>query len=94
MFNTSNNIITSVSKNINREIKIYIDEKIDSLRESSKLSQTNYIINNFLDEKFKLFDFSTYNNKYLRKVVKNYELINQKYFNYIVGGTINLCKIY
>ena len=82
---------------INNSIKIKknIDKSINTLKKYKKQPK-EYIINNNLDKEIKSFNYSTYNNKYSRKIVKNYvnnsKIMNQKYFNYIVGGTINLCK--
>jgi len=79
----------------NNFIKENIDKYINSLRKL-KTQPTKYIINNYLNKKMNSFTYNTYNNKYSRKIVKNYvnnsKIIKQKYFNYIVGGTINLCK--
>ena len=90
-YKSSNNLV----ENMNIEIKKYIDEKIN-LKEFDSPNQTKYILNNYLNEQIKSFNFRTYNDKYSRKIVKNFvnnsKIINQKYFNYIVGGTINLCK--
>jgi len=74
-------------------LKKIIDNLINLLKHKRP---NDYIINNYLDEKIKLFNINTYNDKYSRKIVKNYinnsNINNQKYFNYIIGGTINLCK--
>ena len=55
----------SIKKNILQEIKNKIDNNIIFAR--NKLGLDNYLFN-----KFRSFNFNTYDNKYTRKIVKNY----------------------
>jgi len=80
----------SIKKTILQEIKNKIDNNIIFAR--NKLGLDNYLFN-----KFRSFNFNTYDNKYTRKIVKNYvsnkdriKILNQIYYNYILGGSINL----
>jgi len=83
----------SVKKNILQEIKNKINNNI--IIAKNKLEDLG--LDNYLFDKFQSFNFNTYDNKYTRKIVKNYvnnkdriKILNQIYYNYILGGSINL----
>jgi len=75
-------------KNILKEIKNKIIENI---------KKNNNIEDNLL-AKYLSFNFNVYNDKYTRKIVKNYvndinrkKILDQIYYNYILSGTVNIC---
>jgi hypothetical protein len=85
--------ITFNKKNILKEIK----DKINSDIMFAKNELNNLELNDYLFDKFQSFSFNTYNDKYSKKIIKNYvddssriQVLNQIYYNYILGGTINL----
>lgn len=59
---------------------------------NSNLSKS--LDNHQLIQKFLSFNSNTYNEKYTREIIKKYSknIKHKKYYNFILGGTINLCS--
>jgi len=90
------NILEKIKNKINRDIKSYKKYATNQFRQNP--SKNNFCNNNIIFNELNSLSFNSYNNKYTRKIVTNYvssihksEILNQIYYNYILGGTINIC---
>jgi len=81
-------------KTLNYLLHDYNNCSITSMLKNHNSNLSKSLDNNQLIQNFLSFNSSTYNEKYTREIIKKYSknIKHIKYYNFILGGTINLCS--